>query len=100
MTDYTDEEGLLIIMRASKLCLKIAKLTWNWNNYPEPVNEGYELMDQVRKLSLEISDYQQRIGSKLNQYHKNKITNAITDLEILLPYMENKMNSIKIGAFG
>lgn len=100
MNEYADEEGLIINMKISELCLKITRLTWNWNNWSEPIKVGYELVDQVSKLSLEISEYQQRTDSKINMYYRNKITNAMTNLEKLLPYMRNKMNSIKIGTFG
>ncbi len=91
MKEYYDEEGLLKDIKASKLAGEITKLTWNWNNYSEPVKEAHELMNKVRKLFLEISEYQQRMGSKLNAYQKNKIHNAIEDLVKLLPYMENKI---------
>ncbi len=48
-------------------------------------------MDRVHKLFLELPEYEQRMGSKLNEYHKNKINNAIVDLRKLLPYMKNKI---------
>ena len=86
-----DEEGLLIVIKASELSGEIATLTWNWNNYSDPVKVAYELMDRVHKLFLEILEYDQRMGSKLNEYHKNKINNAIVDLRKLLPYMKNKI---------
>ena len=91
MKEYADEEGLLIVIKASELCGEIATLTWNWNNYSDPVKVAYELMDRVHKLFLEILEYDQRMGSKLNEYHKNKINNAIVDLRKLLPYMKNKI---------
>ena len=91
MEEYADEEGLLIVIRASELSGEIATLTWNWNNYSDPVKGAYELMGKVHKLFLEIPEYEQRMGSKLNEYHRNKINNAIVDLRKLLPYMKNKI---------
>ena len=91
MKEYADEEGLLIVIKASELSGEIATLTWNWNNYSDPVKEAYELMDKVHKLFLEIPEYEQRMGSKLNEYHRNKINNAIVDLRKLIPYMKNKI---------
>ena len=91
MREHFDEEGLLIDIKASKLAGKITKLTWNWNNYSEPIKEAHELMNKVRKLFLEISEYQQRMGYKLSVYQKNKIEYAVDDLLKLIPYMENKI---------
>ncbi len=91
MKEYADEEGLLIIIKASELSGEIATLTWNWNNHSDPVKAAYELMDKVHKLFLEIPEYEQRIGSKLNEYYRNKINNAIVDLRKLFPYMKNKI---------
>jgi len=31
-----DEEGLLLVIKASELSGEIATLTWNWNNYSDP----------------------------------------------------------------
>lgn len=94
MTEYSDEEGLILSMKTSELCLEISNLTWNWDNFSEPVNEGHELMEKIRKLSVQISEYEEK--ANLNSYHKNKITNGIKDLKTLLPYMKNKMTSIKV----
>ena len=91
MTEYVDEEGLLLVIKASELAGEIATLTWNWNNYSDPAKEAYELMDKVHKLFLEIPEYEQRMGSNLNEYHKNKINNAIVDLRKQIPYMKNKI---------
>ena len=91
MREYFDEEGLLKEIKATKLAGEITKLNWNWNNYSEPIKEAHELMNKVRKLFLEISEYQQRIDSKLSKYQKNKIDYAVDDLLKLIPYMENKI---------
>ncbi len=91
MKEYADEEGLLLVIKASELSGEITTLTWNWKNYSNPVKEAYELMDKVHKLFLEIPEYEQRMGSKLNEYHRHKINNAIVDLRKLIPYMKNKI---------
>jgi len=91
MTENFDEEGLLKEIKATKLAGEITKLNWNWNNYSEPIKEAHELMNKIRKLFLEISEYQQRMGSKLSAYQKNKIDYAVDDLLKLIPYVENKI---------
>ena len=91
MTENFDEEGLLKEIKATKLAGEITKLNWNWNNYSEPIKEAHELMNKIRKLFLEISEYQQRMGSKLSTYQKNKIDYAVDDLLKLIPYVENKI---------
>ena len=45
----------------------------------------------VRKLSLDISDYDQRLGSNLSEYQRNKIYTSMDELEQLIPYMKNKI---------
>ena len=91
MTENFDEEGLLKDIQVSELALKISKLTFKWNNYSAPVKEAHGLMDNVRKLSLEISDYEHRMGSKLSEYQRNIIYNSMEDLEKLIPYIKNKI---------
>ncbi len=91
MREYFDEEGLLKVIKIFELSEEITKLTWNWNNYSDPVKETHELMDKGQKLFLEISEYEQRMGSKLSVYQRNKIHNAIENLGKLIPYMKNKI---------
>ncbi|KKM94640.1 hypothetical protein LCGC14_1196280 [marine sediment metagenome] len=91
MKEYFDEEGLLKVIKIFELSEEITKLTWNWNNYSDPVKETHELMDKGQKLFLEISEYEQRMGSKLSVHQRNKIHNAIEDLGKLIPYMKNKI---------
>ena len=86
-----DEEGLLKNMALSELALKISKLTFGWNNHSEPVKEAHELMNNVRKLSLEISEYEQRMGPSLGEYQRTIIYNSMDELEKLIPYMKNKI---------
>ena len=86
-----DEEGLLKKIQLSELALKISKLTFGWNNHSDPVKVANGLMDKVGKLSLEISEYDQRIGSKLSEYQRNIIYNSMEELEKLIPYMKNKI---------
>ena len=73
MTENFDEEGLLEDIHVSELAVKITKLSFKWNNYLVPVKEAPVLMNNVRKLSLEISEYEYRMGSKLNEYQRNII---------------------------
>jgi len=54
-------------MHLSELALKISRLTFGWNNHSDAVKQANEVMNEVRKLSLEISEYDQRIGSNLNE---------------------------------
>ena len=91
MREYFDEEGLLKVIKASELSGEITKLTWNWNNYSEPDKEANELMIKFQNLFLEISEYEQRMGSKLSEYQKNTTHNAIDNLVKLIPYMKNKI---------
>ena len=91
MTEYVDEEGLLKVIKTFELSEEITRLNWNWNNYSDPIKEAHELMDKGQKLFLEISEYEQRMGSKLSKYQRNKIDNAIEDLGKLIPYMKNKI---------
>jgi len=91
-SEYFDEEGLLKIIQLSKLSLKISKLTFGWNNHSDPVKEALRFMDEVQKCSLEISEYEHRMGSKLSEYQRNKIYNSMEELEKLIPNMENKIS--------
>jgi len=90
-TGNFDEEGLLKDMELSELALKISKLTFGWNNHLDPIKESQKLLDIVRKLSLEISEYEQRMGPNLSEYQRNKIYNSMEDVENLIPYMKNKI---------
>ena len=86
-----DEEGLLKVIKTFELSEEITRLNWNWNNYTDPVKDAHELMGKGQKLFLEISEYEQRMGSKLSKYQRNKIDNAVEDLGKLIPYMKNKI---------
>jgi len=88
-----DEEGLLKEMEVSELALKISKLTFGWNNHTNPEKESQILLNRVRKLSLEISDYEHRMGDDLSEYQRNKIYNSMDDLQNLIPFMKNKIVS-------
>jgi len=91
MTENFDEEGLLKVIKTFELSEQITRLNWNWNNYSDPIKEAHELMGKGQKLFLEISEYEQRMGSKLSKYQRNKIDNAVEDLGKLIPYMKNKI---------
>ena len=99
-SEYIDEECLLKDIKCSKLSAAITKLTFNWNNYSNPVKEAHELMNRYRKLSLEILEYEQRISSKLGEYQRNKLNDSMEDLEKVIPHMENKIKpteSLEMG---
>ncbi len=86
-----DEEGLLKVIKATKLTGAVLTLTSNWNNYSDSIKQAHELMDKVQKMFLEIFEYEQRMDSELSKYQKNKIDNAIVELRKAIPYMENKI---------
>jgi len=86
-----DEEGLLKVIKATKLTGEILTLTWNWNNDSNSVKRVHEPMEKIQKLFLEIFEYEQRMGSELSMYQINKINNAIVELKKAIPYMENKI---------
>jgi len=86
-----DEEGLLKVIKSSKLTGEILTLTWNWDNYSDSIKQAHEIMAKVQKLFLEIFEYEQRMGSKLSKYQKNKIDNAVVELRKAIPYLENKI---------
>ena len=48
-------------------------------------------MNDVRKLSLEIAEYEQRMGESLSEYQRNTIYNSMEELENAIPYMKNKI---------
>ncbi len=89
--EFFDEEGLLKVIKTFELSEEITRLNLNWNNYTDPVKDAHELMGKGQKLFLEISEYEQRMGSKLSKYQRNKIDNAVEDLGKLIPYMKNKI---------
>jgi len=95
-SEYIDEEGLLKVIRAFELSEAITKLNWNWDSYSDAIKQAHELMEKSQKLFLEISEYEQRMGSKLSKYQKNKINSAVEDLGKLVPYMKNKIKSTEI----
>ncbi len=91
-----DEECLLKDINCSKLSAAITKLTFRWKSYTNPIQEAHELMNRYRKLSLEILDYEQRMGSKLSKYQRNKLDTSMEDLAKVIPYLENKIEPSEI----
>ena len=86
-----DEECLLKDINCSKLSASITKLTFSWDSYTNPGEKAHELMNRYRKLSLEILEYEQRMGSTLTEYQKNKLDISMEDLAKVIPYMEKKI---------
>ena len=89
--EYFDEEALLKVINIFELSKEITKLNWNWNDHLEPVKKAHELLAMGQKLFLEVSEYEKRMGSKLNKLQRDKINDALTDLGELIPYMKNKI---------
>ncbi len=90
-TEYFDEEGLLKVLKAIELSGAITKLTWNWSNCYDPIQDAHELIGKSQQLFIEISEYDQRLGSTLSENQKNKISNSVEDLGKLISYMKNKI---------
>ena len=86
-----DEECLLKDINCSKLSASITKLTFSWDTFSNPVEEAHILMNRYRKLSLEILEYEQRMGYNLSENQRNKLDNSMEDLAKVIPYMENKI---------
>ncbi len=86
-----DEEGLLKVIKIFEFSEEITKLNWNWNIHSDSVKDAHELMARGQKLFLEISEYEQRMGSKLRKDQRDKIENAVEDLGKLIPHMKNKI---------
>ncbi len=80
-------------MEISELALKISKLTYGWENHSEPLTQAYRLMNKAQKISLEVSEYQQRMGKDLTDYQKSLIYNSLDDLEKLIPYLKKKIQA-------
>jgi hypothetical protein len=96
MSEYFDEEGLLKVIKIFELSEEITKLNWGWNNHSDPVKKAHELMDKGQKLFLEISEYEQRIGSKISTQQRKNIEDALEDLGKLIPYMKNKIKPYEL----
>lgn len=96
MSEYFDEEGLLKVIKIFELSEEITKLNWSWNDRSDAVKTAHELMDKGQKLFLEISEYEQRRGSKISMQQRKNIGDAIEDLGNLIPYMKNKIKPYEI----
>ena len=95
-SEYLDEEGLLKVIKVFELSEAITRLNWSWNNYSNPIKEAHELIAMSQKLFIEISEYEQRVGSKLSKYQKNKINSALEDLGKVILYIKNKIKPSEI----
>ena len=91
-----DEEYLLKDIKISELSASITKLTFSWDNYSKPVKQVHELIFRYRKLSLEILEYEQRMGSKLSKYKRNQLNDSMEELEKLISHMKNKSPLLKV----
>ncbi len=91
MTEHFDEEGLLKTIKIFELAAEITKLNFGWDDHPNSIQKAHELMIEGQKLFVEITEYEQRIGTGLNILQKGQIEDAIHDLQKLIPYMKNKI---------
>ena len=66
MSEYLDEEGLVKLINIFELSREITKLNWGWDDHLDPATKAHELMVKGQKLFLEISEYRQRMGSKIS----------------------------------
>jgi len=89
--DNYDEEGLLKTIRAFEISAQITKLNWNWKNCLDPVKLAHVLVIQSQNLFLEISEYEQRMGSQLSEYQRKEIDKSVDNLVKLIPYIKNKI---------
>ncbi len=89
-SEYFDEEGLLKVVKSFELSEAITKLNWNWNNYANPIKEAHILISTSQKLLVEISEYDQRLGSELSEDQKKKINDSVEELGKLISYVKNK----------
>ena len=96
MTEYFDEEGLLIVIKIFELSGEISKLTWGWNNHSDPIRRAHELMDKGQKLYVAVSEYEQRIGPNLGMQQKKNIEDAMEEMGKLIPYMKNKIKPTEL----
>lgn len=90
-SEYFDEEGLLKIIKAFELSEAITRLNGTWNNYSDPIKDAHKLISKSQKLFIEISEYEQRRGSKLSKHQKIKINDSVEYLAKLIPYIKNKI---------
>ncbi len=90
-SEYFDEEGLLKVVKSFELSEAITKLNWNWNNYENPIKEAHILISTSQKLLVEISEYDQRLGSELSENQKKKINDSVEELGKLISYVKNKI---------
>lgn len=93
--ERTDEEGLLKNIQISELSLKISKLTFGWDNHVDPIKQAQILVHEVQKISLEVSEYGERMSSNLSGYQRDLIYKSMDDLEKLLPQLKKKITPSK-----
>jgi len=91
MPEYIDEEGLLKLINIFELSREITKLNWGWDEHSDPTNKAHELLVKGQKLFLEISEYRQRMGSKISTRQRRDIENEIEGMGRLISYLKNKI---------
>lgn len=91
MSEYLDEEGLVKLINIFELSREITKLNWSWDDHLDPTNKSHELMVKGQKLFLEISEYRQRMGSKISTRQRKDIEDAIEGVGKLISYLQDKI---------
>ncbi len=86
-----DEEGLLKNIQIAELALKMSKIIFGWGNHVDPVKQAQILIHEVQKISLEVSEYGERMGPNLSDYQRDLIYKSMDDLEKLLPQLKKKI---------
>lgn len=96
MLEYLDEEGLLKLINIFELSREITKLNWGWDEQSDPTNKAHELMVRGQKLFLEISEYRQRMESKISTRQRRDIENEIEGMGRLISYLKDKIKPCEL----
>jgi hypothetical protein len=96
MLEYLDEEGLLKLINIFELSREITKLNWGWDDHSNPINKAHELMVKGHKLFLEISEYKQRMGSKISIRQRKDIEDGIEGVGKIISYLQDKIKPCEL----
>jgi hypothetical protein len=96
MPEYLDEEGLVKLINIFELSREITKLNWGWNEHLDPLNKAHELMVKGQKLFLEISEYRQRMGTKISTRQRRDIEDEIEVMGKLISYLKDKIKPYQL----
>jgi hypothetical protein len=96
MSEYLDEEGLVKLINIFELSREITKLNWGWDDHSDPTNKAHELMVKGQKLFLEISEYRQRMGSKISPRQRKDIEDVMEGVGKLISYLQDKIKPYEL----